>query len=127
MLSQTEKNLIISSTFTTTTNISSIIIPANVNTHSPLWYSLTEDHKKELIEDILLNFNHITLNINTPICLPLNKTQQSTLPDITTVSANLHNCTSWQTIHSLTFDHLSLLTTLSMYTSQDQNNSLSLQ
>ena len=127
MLSQTEKNSIISSTFTTTTNISSIIIPANINAHSPLWYSLTEDHKKELIEDMLLNFNHITLNINTPTCLPFNKTQQSTLPDITTVSANLHNCTRWQTIHSLTFDHLSLLTTLSMYTSQDQNNSLSLQ
>ena len=62
-------------------------------------------HQGELIEDILLNSNHITQNTNTPTCLPHNQTQQPTLPNITTASADLHDCTSWQTIYSLTFNH----------------------
>ena len=40
---------------------------------------------------------------------------QQPTSDIATVSAYLHKYTSWQTIHSLTFDHLSLLTTLSVH------------
>ena len=32
-----------------------------------------------------------------PACLPPNKTQQSTEPDITNVSVDLHDCISWQT------------------------------
>ena len=40
---------------------------------------------------------------------------QLTSPDITTASADLHDCTSWQTIHSLKFDHLPLLTILSIH------------
>ena len=64
---------IISSTFTTITNLPSTIITADVNAHSPLWYSLTKNHK-ELIKDILLNSNHITQNTNNPTRLPLNQT-----------------------------------------------------
>ena len=41
--------------------------------------------------------------------------QQPTSPDIATASADLHNCTSWQTIHLLTFSHLPLLTTLNIH------------
>ena len=36
------------------------------------WYSPTKDYRGELIQDNLLNCNHITLNINTPTCLPPN-------------------------------------------------------
>ena len=61
-LSQTEKDSIISSTFTTITNLPNTIITADVNDHSPLWYSPTEDNRGELIEDIMLSFNQITLN-----------------------------------------------------------------
>ena len=78
-LLQTEKGLMISSTFTTISNLSNTIITAAVNAHLSLWHSSTEDHRGELIEDILLN--------------------------LTTASADLHNCTSWQTIHSLAPDH----------------------
>ena len=39
----------------------------------------------------------------------------NTSPDITTASADLHDCTSWKTIHSPTLDHLPLLTTLSIH------------
>ena len=110
-LSQTE-NSVISSTFRTIENLLNTIITADVNAHSPLLYSPTEDHR-ELIKDILLNSNHITLNTNTPTRLPSNQKQQPTLPDITTASADLHDYTSWQTIHSPT--SLSLLTTLSIH------------
>ena len=62
----------------------------------------------ELIKDILLNSHHITLNTNIPTYLPLNQTQQPNSPDITTASADVHDCPSWETIHSLTTDHLPL-------------------
>ena len=113
-LSQTE-DPIISSMLTTITNLPNTIITADVNAHSLLRYSSTKDHREELIEDILLNSNHITLNTNTPTCLPHNQTQQPTSPDITTASADLHDCTSWQTIPSLTSNHLPLFTTLSIH------------
>ena len=99
----------------TTIPIFQTIITADVNTHSPLWYSPIKDHRGELIEDTLLNFNHITLSTNTPTHLPPNQTQLSISSDITTASADLHDCTSWKTIHSLTSDHLPLLTTLSIH------------
>ena len=82
--------------------------------HLLLWCLLTKDHR-ELIRDILLNSHHITLNTNTQTCLSPNQTHWPTLPDITIASADLHDCTSWQTIHSLTSDHLFLLTTLSIH------------
>ena len=114
-LPQTEKNSIISSTLTIITNLPNTIITADVNAYSLLWYSPTKDHRGELIKDILLNSNHITLNTNSPKCLSPNQTQQPTSPDITTASADLHDCTSWQTIHSLKSDHLFLLTTLTIH------------
>ena len=73
-----------------------------------------KDHRGELIEDILLNYNHITLNTNIATHLPSSQTQQPTSPDIITASADLHDCTCWQTIFSLTSNHLPLLTTLSI-------------
>ena len=84
------------------------MIKANVNAHSSLWYLPTKDHKRKLIKDIMRNSNHITQNTNNLTCLSANQTQQPTPPDITIASADLHDCTSWQTIHSLTFDHLPL-------------------
>ena len=110
-LSQTE-DLITSGTFTTTTDLPNTIIAADVNVHSTLWYAPPKDHRGEMIKNIQLNSNNITLNTNTATHLPPNQTQ-STSPEMTT-ALDLHDCTSWQTIHSLTFDHLPLLTTLSI-------------
>ena len=102
------------STFTSIKNLPNIVIIADISAHLPLWYSLTKDHKGELIKDILCNSNHIMLNKNITTCLSANQTQQPTSPDITTASTDLHDHTSWQTIHSITSDHhLSLLTTIS--------------
>ena len=108
-LSQTEDS-ITSQTFTTIAYLLNKIITTDVNTHSPLWYSPTKDHRGELIKDILLNSNHITQNTNTPACLLFNQQHKPTSPNITTASADLHDCTSWQTIHSLISDHLPLFT-----------------
>ena len=77
-ISQTKEFLIISGTFTYITNLPITIITADVNAHLPLWYSPTKDHREKLIEGILLNSNHITLNKNTPTHLPFNQTQQPT-------------------------------------------------
>ena len=63
----------------------------------------------------MLNSNHITLNINTSTRLPFNQTPQPTSSDITIASADLHDSTSWQTIHSLTSDHLPLLSDPSIH------------
>ena len=82
-LSQTEEDSIISSMFTTITNLLNIVIAADVNAHSPLWYLPTEDYRGELIKDILLNSHNITLNTNAPKHLPPNQTQQLS-SDITT-------------------------------------------
>ena len=108
-LSQIQENSMISSTFTTITNLPNAIITATVNAPSPSWYLPTEDHRKKLVKDILLNSNHITLNTNTSIRLLPNQTQPSTSPDIITASADLHDRTSWHTIHSFRSDHLPYL------------------
>ena len=71
-LSKTE-DCIIFSTFRTITNLTNTIIIADVNAQLPLWHSLTKE--RELIDDILLNSNLITLNTNAPTCLPPNQTQ----------------------------------------------------
>ena len=86
----------------------------DINVHLSLWYLPTEHQRVELIKDILLTLNHITLNTNTPTHLTSNQTQQPALPDITT-SVDLHNYSSWKTIHSLTSNHLPLLTTISIH------------
>ena len=100
---------------TTITNLPDTIITPDVNAHSPLCYSPTKDHRGELIQDILINSHHITLNTNTPTHLPSNQTQQPTSSNITTASADWHDCTSWQIIHPLTSDHLPLLTTFNTH------------
>ena len=61
-----------------------------VNAHSTLWYSHTDDHRGQLISDITL--------------------QQATSPDITTISTTLYNRTTWHTIHALNSDHLPIIT-----------------
>ena len=70
------------------TNLPNTITAANVNAHPPLWYWPNKDNRGELIEGALLNSN---------------QTQRITLP---VVSANHNDCTTWNTIHFLTSNHL---------------------
>ena len=87
------------------TNIWDSILTGDVNAHSTLWYSHTDDHRGQLISDIISNSEHITLNTDTP-----------TSPDITTISTTLYNRTTWHTIHALNSDHLPIITTINTRT-----------
>ena len=65
------------------TNIPHSVLTGDVNAHSTLWYSYTDDHRGQLIVHVISNLDHITINTNTPTRLP-STTLQQTSPDITT-------------------------------------------
>ena len=85
-----------------------------MNTYATLWHSYTDDHSGHLISDVICNSDHITLNTNTPIRVPNITLQQTSSPDITTVSNTLYNRTSWTTQHALSSDHLPIITTINI-------------
>ena len=74
----------------------------------------TDDHRGQLIADVISNSDHITLNTNTPTRVPNTTLQQTSSSDITTVSNTLYNRTSWPTQHALSSDHLPILTTINI-------------
>ena len=83
-----------------------------MNAHSTLWHFYTDDHRGQLIADVISNTDHITLNTNTPTRVPNTTLQQTSSPDITTVSNTPYNRTSWTTQHALLSDHLPIITTI---------------
>ena len=72
------------------TNIPHSVLTGHVNAHSTLWLSYTDDHRGQLIADVISNSDHITLNTNTPTRVPNTTLQQTSSPDITTVSNTLY-------------------------------------
>ena len=97
------------------TNIPHSVLTGDVNAHSTLlWHSYTDDHRGQLIADVFSNSDHITLNTNTPTRVPNATLQQTSLPDITTVSYTLYNRTSWTTQHALSSDHLPIITIINI-------------
>ena len=85
-----------------------------MNAHSTFWHSCTEDHRGQLIAGVISNSDHITLNTNSPTRVPNTTLQQTSPPDITTVSNTLYNRTSWTTQHALSSDHLPIITTINI-------------
>ena len=59
------------------TNIPHAVLTADVNAHSILWHSYTDDHRGQLIADVISNSDHITLNTNTPTRVPNTTLQQT--------------------------------------------------
>ena len=96
------------------TNIPDSVLTGDVNEHSTLWRSYTDDHRGQLIVDVISYSDHITLNTNTPTRVPNTTLQQTSSPDITTVSNILYNRTSWTTQHALSSDHLPIITTINI-------------
>ena len=96
------------------TNIPHSVLTGDVNAHSTLWHSYTNDHRGQLIADVIRNSDHITLISNTPTRVPNNTLQQTSPPDMTTVSNTLYNRTSWTTQHALSSDHLPIITTINI-------------
>ena len=52
------------------TNIPDSTLTCDVNAHATLWYSHTDDHRGQLISDIIGNSEHITLHNDTPSRVP---------------------------------------------------------
>ena len=96
------------------TTIPHSVLTGDVNAHSSLWHSHTDDHRGQLIAEVISNSDHISLNTDTPTRVPNTAFQQSSSPDITTVSNTLYNRTSWQTHHALSSDHLPIMTTINI-------------
>ena len=98
------------------TNIPHSVLTGDVNAHSTLWHSYTDDHRGQLIADVISNSDHISLNTSTPSRVPNTTLQQTSSPDITTVSNTLYNRTSWSTRQALSSDHLPIITTIILST-----------
>ena len=79
-----------------------------MNAHSTLWYSHTDDHRGQLISDIIINSEHIIQNTDTPTRVPHTALRQATSPDITT----LYNCATWHAVNALNSDHLLMIATV---------------
>ena len=73
------------------TNIPHSVLTGDVNTHSTLWHSYADNHRGQQIADGISNSDHIILNTNTPTRVPNTTLQQTSSPDITTVSNTLYN------------------------------------
>ena len=93
-----------------------------MNAHYTLWHSYNDDHRGQLIADVISNSDHITLNTNTPTRVPNTTLQQKSSPDITTVSNTLYNRTSWTTQHALSSDHLPIIATINMTTDYNKTD-----
>ena len=96
------------------TNTTHSILTRDVNIHSTPWHSYTDDHIGQLIADVISNSDHITINTNTPIRVPNTTLQQTSSPDITTVSNTLYNRISWTNQHAISSDHLPIITTINI-------------
>ena len=96
------------------TNIPHSVLIGDVSAHSSLWLSYTDDYRGQLIADVISNSDRIRLNTNTSTRVPSTKLQQTSSPDITTVSNTLYNRTSWRTQHTISSDHLPIITTINI-------------
>ena len=92
-----------------------------MNAHSTLWHSYTDDHRGQLVADVISNSDHIILTTNTATRVPNTTLQQTSSPDIITVSNTLYNRTSWTTQHALSSDHLPIITTINIRLTTDYN------
>ena len=59
------------------TNIPHSVFTQDVNPHSTLWQSYSDDHRGQLISDVISKSDHITLSTNTPSRVPNTTLQQT--------------------------------------------------
>ena len=68
------------------------------------------NHREQLTADFMSNSNHITLNTDTQARVPNTTLQQTSSPDITTMTNTLYNSTQ----RALSSDHLPIITTINI-------------
>ena len=94
------------------TNIPHSVLTGDVNGHSTLWNSYTDDHKGQQIADVISNSYNITLNTNIPTKVPNTTLQQTASPRYLThcitghsVQLNTHyHQTTYPSSPQLTYD-----------------------
>ena len=96
------------------TNIPHSVLTGDVNAHSTSWQSYYDDHRGKLIAGVMSNSDRITLNTNTPTRVPNTTLQQTSSPDISSVSNTLYSRTSGTTQRALSSDHLPIITTINI-------------
>src|SRR6267154_6690230 len=77
-----------------------------------LWHSPTPDRRGDVITSLLQGSDHVVLNQNTYTRTPSQISQQLTSPDITSISSNLVNQTTWKATTALSSDHLPIIITI---------------
>lgn len=93
-------------------SIENNIISGDINAHSTMWYSKTNDHRGKTISELITNSDYLTLNTKTHTRAPFNKEHKNTSPDVTIVPNNLLLHCTWGTKITLSSDHLAIITTI---------------
>ena len=90
------------------------LILGDFNAHHPSWYSGSTDTRGRKMADSINGSDHGILNWDTPTRVPPNAEPSS--PDVSLASASLITSCSWQTLSTLSSDHLPILIRLQMKT-----------
>ena len=83
------------------------LILGDVNAHHPSWYSGSTDTRGRKMAHSIIGSDHGILNWDTPTRVPPNAEPSSA--DVSLASASLITSCSWQTLSTLSSDHLPTL------------------
>ena len=90
------------------------LILGNFNAHHPSWYSRSTDTRGRKMADSINGSDYGILNWDSPTRVSSNA--EPSLPGVSLVSASLITSCSWQTLSTLSSDHLPILIRLQMKT-----------
>ena len=90
------------------------LILGNFNAHHPSWYSRSTDTRGKRMDDSINGSNYGILNCESPTRVPPNAEPSS--PDVSLASTSLITSCSWQTLSTLSSDHVPILIRLQMKT-----------
>ena len=90
------------------------LILGDFNAHDPSWYSRSTDTRGKRMDDSMNGSNYGILNWDSPTRVPPNAEPSS--PDVSLSTTSLITSCSWQTLSTLSSDHLPILIRLQMKT-----------
>ena len=90
------------------------LILGDFNAHHPSWYSRSTDARGKRMDDSITGSDYGILNWDSPTKVPSNTASSS--PDVSLASTSLITSCSWQTLSTLSSDHLPILIRLQMKT-----------
>ena len=90
------------------------LILGEFNAHHPSWYSGSTNTRGKGMDDSINEFDYGTLNWESPTRVPPNAEPSS--PDASLASTSLITSCSWQTLFTLSSDHLPIVIRLQMKT-----------